>query len=1096
MKENVLYKANKWNKNIFWPGGTMDLPSNNSNWYQQNSASAGYTGIYGDSSGSRWKTTSSTSSSGNLYGPFRDGYKYGDTGDNSGSKKESWLSKENVKAGLKAGAGALAGIAGGIGVSEQNKRGLYDVLDPVHQLAGGRESAVGNTLGDAGVGVFQAGVTSGNPFLMAGGAGLKIIGGLTNAAFGIKANQELLNAANNSIDTNRNFVSDVDSYDDIKDIAGKTSTDVYKGGWFSGGKARRKNRELANKMNEAYSWADRSVENNIDNIRNNNMDILKANYAAFGGPLGFGMPSQGGAIDYGFMTDYLTTKDRQAANKSNMTNAFAGVPNSLFALGGDIQSNGADFTTGLTRVNAGGTHEENPYEGVQMGVDGEGVPNLVEEGETVWNDYVFSNRIEADEETKKRMHLPKKATITFADISKKLEKEASERPNDPISKAALNAQMENLAEQQERQKAEEEARQAKEAFEALSPEEQKAVMQQVAMQQQAAQEQQIAAQQQAMQQPSPEEQAMMQEQATQQGQPDVVEEQINPQDYNVNAYGGKVNRFDNGGNFKWRLANALGLYTKSDIQKWLEGRGFDKRDDISEVDDWDSNTMATPGFLGAISKDNASLGHALGAGYDMGIYQPSANNPYNLAAFRTALGQYDKSKSKGNLDGNYTIDTEFGLGNYKTIQDLENSQAYKNYTNAMLGAIDRSKGARWKIREGADTNNLTYDDIVFDGNNKFSKDDFDMLRTLRATANQTSTASKGLPVPMFVQGNDGWTSLGSDAHEMYDRLRNDHKGGVFHMSPDLLKRDAQVKNWVQDDNGNWEEIVGDIPTDWSKTNTYQWNDPTTGYTYNYYKRPGTGDVEVSTDDNGDIVPNHRNENLRYAGILGPAVGLGLQMAGVGRPDTALLDNAVSAYDKTEPGHADYETIGDYLRYRPMDIWFEQNRLNANSRATGRQIANNSTPVGTKIAGLLANDYNNQIASGDLYRKALEYNDAQRKMVGEFNKDTNKFNAEAYNRAALTNAELRARDRQYRANLAMEAAKEKMAADAGWYNSIYGNIGGLFKGIADMGKENAQWNMISDMWADGLAGTATPETHSSRGHLSYAKDKKKSKKGGK
>ena len=1084
MKENVLYKANKWNKNIFLTGGEVNLPMNNNNWYQQNDPL-------------KYKRVGNQQLAGlpsfwtNKIPSVNPDFKINPV---EVKPKSSGMSS-GLKAGLQAGAGALAGIAGQLGKSKDNPNGLYDIADPLHWLANGRKSDAGSALGSAGVGLFQTGVSSANPMLMLAGGITKGVGSLVDAAFGIKANQELLNAANTSIDTNKNFVSDASNYDDIKDIAGKTSTDVYEGGWFSGGKARRKNRELANKMNEAYSWADRSVENNIDNIRNNNMDILKANYAAFGGPLGFGMPSQGGAIDYGFMTDYLTTKDRQAANRSNMTNTFAGVPNSLFALGGDIQSNGADFTTGLTRVNAGGTHEENPYEGVQMGVDGEGVPNLVEEGETVWNEYVFSNRIEADEETKKKMHLPKKAAITFADISKKLEKEASERPNDPISKAALNAQMENLAEQQERQKAKEEARQAKEAFEALSPEEQKAVMQQVAMQQQAAQEQQIAAQQQAMQQPSPEEQAMMQEQAVQQGQPDVVEEQINPQDYNVNAYGGKINRFDNGGR-KQRFYNLMGFHTDSDYDKWLDEEQLAEAEDAYNFDtiftDPQNNSIVK-----AIAKRNPALAHSIGAGYDMGMYQPPANNPYNLAAFRTALGQYDKSKSKGNLDGNYTIDTEFGLGNYKTIQDLENSQAYKNYTNAMLGAIDRSKGARWKIREGADANNLTYDDIVFDGNNKFSKDDFDMLRTLRATANQTSTASKGLPVPMFIQGNDGWTSLGSDAHEMYDRLRNDHKGGVFHMSPDLLKRDAQVKNWVQDDNGNWEEIVGDVPTDWSKTNTYQWNDPTTGYTYNYYKRPGTGDAEASTDDNGDIVPNHRNENLRYAGILGPAVGLGLQMAGVGRPDTALLDSAVSAYDRTEPGHADYETIGDYLKYRPMDIWFEQNRLNANSRATGRQIANNGTPVGTKVAGLLANDYNNQIASGDLYRKALEYNDAQRKMVGEFNKDTNKFNAEAYNRAALTNAELRARDRQYKANLAMEAAKEKMAADAGWYNSIYGNIGGLFKGIADMGKENAQWNMISDMWADGLAGTATPKTHSSRGHLKYADDdKKKSKKGGK
>lgn len=36
----------------------------------------------------------------------------------------------------------------------------------------------------------------------------------------------------------------------------------------------------------------------------------------------------------------------------------------LFALGGDIQTHGADWDTGVNHVNAGGTHEENPYDGV------------------------------------------------------------------------------------------------------------------------------------------------------------------------------------------------------------------------------------------------------------------------------------------------------------------------------------------------------------------------------------------------------------------------------------------------------------------------------------------------------------------------------------------------------------------------------------------------------------------------------------------------------------------------------------------------------------------------------------------------------------
>jgi hypothetical protein len=148
----------------------------------------------------------------------------------------------------------------------------------------------------------------------------------------------------------------------------------------------------------------------------------------------------------------------------------------LFAFGGDMQTNSSDFPTGLMHIDAGQSHEQNPNEGVQLGVDPEGTPNLVEEGETVFDDYVYSNRILADAQTKEKFGLPRKKDITFADISKKLEKESSERPNDPISQAGLKAQMHQLADEQERQKQEMDAQRAKAAFEALSPEEQVAVM--------------------------------------------------------------------------------------------------------------------------------------------------------------------------------------------------------------------------------------------------------------------------------------------------------------------------------------------------------------------------------------------------------------------------------------------------------------------------------------------------------------------------------------------------------------------------------------------------------------------------------------------
>lgn len=116
------------------------------------------------------------------------------------------------------------------------------------------------------------------------------------------------------------------------------------------------------------------------------------------------------------------------------------------AHGGPINTHGGVFDNGVTIVGNGGTHEENPLEGVQMGVDEQGIPNLVEEGEVIFNDYVFSNRMKAPKNLKKRYKFKGK---TFADVAKSIQRESEERPNDPISKAGLDVNMARLAMSQE-----------------------------------------------------------------------------------------------------------------------------------------------------------------------------------------------------------------------------------------------------------------------------------------------------------------------------------------------------------------------------------------------------------------------------------------------------------------------------------------------------------------------------------------------------------------------------------------------------------------------------------------------------------------------
>lgn len=112
-------------------------------------------------------------------------------------------------------------------------------------------------------------------------------------------------------------------------------------------------------------------------------------------------------------------------------------------------THGANFDTGVTLVGNGGTHEENPNEGVPMGMDSEGIPNLVEEDEVIFNDYVFSNRLKVPKEVKKKYKIRGNKSLTFADAALQMAKESEERPNDPISQAGLDDSMTKLMMSQE-----------------------------------------------------------------------------------------------------------------------------------------------------------------------------------------------------------------------------------------------------------------------------------------------------------------------------------------------------------------------------------------------------------------------------------------------------------------------------------------------------------------------------------------------------------------------------------------------------------------------------------------------------------------------
>ena len=124
------------------------------------------------------------------------------------------------------------------------------------------------------------------------------------------------------------------------------------------------------------------------------------------------------------------------------------------AYGGDINTpKFPDFPSEITEFNAGGSHEENPYDGIPQGIAPDGLPNLVEEGEVKYDNYIFSDRLMLNKNDKKKYKFLKGKT--YADAAKAIKKELGidERPNDLIAKTDLEEHLNVLSTLQEEERA-------------------------------------------------------------------------------------------------------------------------------------------------------------------------------------------------------------------------------------------------------------------------------------------------------------------------------------------------------------------------------------------------------------------------------------------------------------------------------------------------------------------------------------------------------------------------------------------------------------------------------------------------------------------
>lgn len=342
---------------------------------------------------------------------------------------------------------------------------------------------------------------------------------------------------------------------------------------------------LASETNNMYL---RQFDNNAGNIKNKTFRNATLNLSALGGPLD------------SFTKSRLLSKSFKMKPRKMKYGGFG----NYFAYGGNLSG---DWTNGVTIINEGGTHEQNPYEGVLVGKDEQGTPNLVEEGEVIFNDYVYSNRLKPTAKQLEDVKLdPKFEGMTFADIAKEVQKESSIRPLDPISKNTLVDSMSKLTAIQEETRAKKAQRQFMKEFRDMTPEEQQDTLMQM-MPQEEPQQAEMISEQDAMN---------ILNSRTPRAYQGIREEMPQMEDeefaFGGNIFGRRYNKFDNGSwmygsnylNFDNKGMNFNKLY--ADNSDYMKKRKY-------IIDNWDNQDVQkwiNDSYIPYITEYNKSRGYS------------------------------------------------------------------------------------------------------------------------------------------------------------------------------------------------------------------------------------------------------------------------------------------------------------------------------------------------------------------------------------------------------------------------------------------------------------------------------------------------------
>lgn len=962
-----------------------------------------------------------------------------------------WMNGVNNKIDASSFGKAIGGSSGLGGITNAATSIVSGLINPR-----GNSTGVGNTL--KGIGSIASNIPGIGGVI---GAGVNLVGGLVNATFGSNLNEEFIAQTEDktkqqagyisSAEDNASLLSDWTSYTDMAHVK---RSDVGSDGWFSN-KAKNKTKSLNRAIDEANLRAWHSLNNTASNVDTNNDFLAMANFSAYGGPI-----FSTGAIGYDLASRDLNNKQMKALGDIRLTslpNSFNAMPDvstintfkdggifikpenrgkftalkertgksstwykehgtpaqkkmATFALnaakwkhadGGELHTHGGDFTNGLTYIDNGGSHEANPFEGVQMGIDPQGVPNLVEEGEIIFNDYVFSNRLKVPKAIRQKYRL--RDNITFADAAKKLSKESEDRPNDPISKRGLESFMSALAESQEEVRISKELHKARNNKFAYGG-----------------------------------------------SIKDIIEEfkSVKPDDLDSWTKNNPYKRSVLGALMNWLrtadMSQGLDLVPKKEVIDKIESI-YDQLDDLDkeEIEKYIEET---------IKNLNNSSSH-----FKEDFYNPLINYEYyrdnTLGGLRSStfakgnkFSYIDKAIAKYGMEKPLSEITE---DEWKKI--YEDSQ--KEFENSILYGTD------------ADNSDIKQEDIRDVPGLDFPYMSMPQLGSIPRVPNievkNTPLDTSYIAYRTESELNDAdFTMEGASMPEItitpdvtgFNVQDREYSIGFPSITPRNNNRGTTYIDPldIQEDEG-----IG-IPLEITR-NFSGLEFPSMGMSD--LKQPQMIAPLSVPKPHQDTNNSNMGKlaNLRYI----PAIASGVSTISdlFSKPDYSAAD-IVDSINIT-PQSVSYNPLGTYLSYKPLDRMFYINQLNKNTAASRRAIQNTSGGNrAAAMASILAADYNYGENLGKLARQAEEYNQAQKEKVAGFNRQTDMFNSQQSMQAQSANAQFRNDATKMRLAQAEEVAKLRSAAKNAYDTRRSNNLNNFINNLGNIGWEDYQREWIN------------------------------------